>query len=82
MPAEEMVRARVHQARFSLLVKRESLLRFFSPLPLPPSVSVSNLGCELGTSCGEQTANTSVHLVTFNQVSDCRVLHRSSGPWL
>lgn len=58
---------------------REPLLLF---MPRPPSVSVSHLGWELRSSCGEQTANTSVHSVTFNQVSDCHVLHCSNGPWL
>lgn len=50
-------------------------------LPLPPSVSASNLGYEPRTVCVEQTASTSVHSGTCNQVSDCLVLHCSSGPW-
>lgn len=64
---------------FQPLVERESL--FFFSLPLPPCVSASYLAYELRTSCEEQTANTSVHPVTFNQVSDCLVLHCSNGPW-
>lgn len=64
---------------FQPLVKKASSAVF--PLPSHPLFLSLILDVNSEPVVEEKTANTSVHLVTFNQVSDCRVLHCFNGPW-